>query len=62
MGLFKSKKYKCFICNKGVGETSPKVRYKYEQDQIGTVRLCNKCATKFETENDSMQDAFNEPF
>lgn len=48
MKFFRKKKYKCLVCDKGVGEKSPKVTYRYENDQLGEARLCNKCANKFE--------------
>lgn len=53
MGFFKRKKYKCLICEKGVGESSPKVKYRYKDNQMGEARLCNKCANKFEKMEDS---------
>jgi len=61
MGWLKRKKYKCFMCSKGVGKSAPELKYKYESNKIATVRLCNKCANKLE-DTDEMKDAFNEPF
>lgn len=48
MGMFKRKKYKCLICEKGIGENSAVVRYRYEKDNMGEARICHKCANKFE--------------
>jgi len=48
MGFFKRKKYKCLVCEKGVGESSPIVRYRYGNGETGEARLCNKCANKFD--------------
>ena len=48
MNLFKRKKYKCLICEKRIGDNSAVVRYRYEHDNIGEARICNKCANKFD--------------
>ena len=62
MSWFKRKKFKCFICEKPVGKTAPTIRYKYEGDQIGEVKLCHKCANKLDKSNDEFEDVFDEPF
>lgn len=61
--LKKFKKKKCLMCKKRVGDTSPILKYKYQQDGIdkmGEAFICNKCANKFE-KLDS-EDRSSEPF
>jgi len=51
------------MCKKRVGDTSPILKYKYQQDGIdkmGEAFICNKCANKFE-KLDS-EDRSSEPF
>ena len=61
MAWWKRKKYKCLVCDKPVGESAPTVKYRYENNRVGTARLCNKCANRLES-NEDMENAFNEPF
>lgn len=59
MRYFRKKKYKCLVCEKGVGKSAPVVRYKYGKGEMGEARLCNKCANKFEKTETDVNDGWS---
>ena len=46
-------KAKCLVCNKNTPkDTSAVVRYRYEEEKVGTAYLCKTCADKFDVVNE----------
>lgn len=44
MKLLKAKK--CLICRKKCGKTYSTIKYRYEDERIGEVYVCEKCSEK----------------
>jgi protein-arginine kinase activator protein McsA len=48
MSLLKRKK--CLICRKKCGEVFTTVKYRYEDDAVGEVYVCEKCSKEHDLE------------
>lgn len=48
MSIFEKKK-KCLICSKRMRKEYSSIKYRYEQEKIGTAYLCKKCTEGLDT-------------
>lgn len=51
----------CLICSKKCGKIYTTVKYRYENEQIGEVYVCEACSKEYDVENANVRPDDGEP-